>query len=633
MTTASARPDELQTFAAHLASIDRLDDDLARVRTAAAAYAASCAGAVPVVSVLQAGGAFDRAVGLARGVRQVASAFLHADGNGRRAIVHIAEHKLLDGLEKRFPGLTSGAIGAAREVERGIALGRRIAAAGLDEARKLLAPFDGGHHLDPDFASGVLSGLGSKGLVATYDIAATTTGAVVTDRRGRERMMGDLASLLSASGRANDVHPARDLIHDLGRTAAGRVVLRRMVEHLHLHGPAPSLTVALGEALALGPPAARDATAHHAGPSRFELLPRTDDHATLRLLGADPAACLELERRHPGAALQILDRAPDKESASLAAVCVGHVVNGTVRTGATRAWTGVGPPPSGLAHDTLLDLPKVAVELDDRLGGAPAGVSRMLAETARIHPGLVHRLRRPMELDGVGSERDEPKGPTLSQFFEVVARDGQALATATTTLGGQRAAALGDLVHRNPPGRLDAHDVDSTLQTADDEVFALAKGADRAGQGEHPALEVAIRVGATAIAVALPWAAGQVAGAVGTDVAGPIAGAAFGDHVRDGVALPTKAALGKLEGAADDRWGTDDDDREEPVLAVVGEDESALLAQTLATDRRWSTRLHGSVPAMDGTAAGAARLQAWIDRQDPEVRALFGNLAVPRTGR
>lgn len=660
VTTSSARPDRLRTFA-RAVEADRLQvaHALDDVGVASATFAASSAdaGAPPATGRLHAQLATSQAGDLARAVVGVASAFEEAD-RGSSPLVRTTDLRLAKAIARTRPGLSTGALAQPIDRERARLVGVDLRTASTSSAGELLRRLGSLDGLDPQAAAALLRALGPDGLSRLVRHSDCDQREMTVGPPARHRLLDALAVLLGTASRTTaPIHRPDDqfrtepgglplaFIATLGRSRTGRHALRSVLDrHPHL---GTGVTVAVAEALVLGPTAGDDAIASHArGPLPGEPSDVAQaELAVLRLLAADPMASMALETRHPTGASPTLTllRASrsDAELTAVAAV-IDHVANASVARGWATSWAD-DPEPVGLPARVLDRLVIEAIRADDAVA-VPGPLSRVLAVTVARHPGMLdaattyhERYRNP-----AGPDREQLS--RVERFHEVLARDLDALAATTQALADRQAVLVRRQLAAEPPvarlhgpgspvgpgGRvtvaadaLSHRDLRGIFDSGAG-LDALALGADAAGRHADQARVLGIQAVTFAASKLLPRAGEAV------PVVGPVVG------------WGVKLGTGPLTKDAERRWSHPDDRREDVVVAAV-RPEAHLVAVTMAADRRWSAVLvYPTAPGrrtvgVDGPEALAElavatsardrrRFTTWVAAQPAEVRSVLMGL-------
>ncbi|MGI8755922.1 MAG: hypothetical protein ACR2MB_08695 [Acidimicrobiales bacterium] len=629
MTTSSARPEALRRYAARVRAIARdVDDAVATVSR----NAAICADRSPGVTGLGAAPLLAsrlvvQANVLAGAVSRVAGAFEAADhGPAPGGIRRGDDVALARRLSAISPGLMTGILRAPLDHERGRRLGRHLRSAMPADAARTLDRL-GVDQLDPEVASGILSGLGSAGLARLVDRAEgearTRLGPSIRDDLVRRlgHVLRAAATTVAPLGRPGD--PAvvsaggldLRLVVRLGRTRPGRQALRAIAPHVTtLPGP---VAVSLAEALLLGPTRLDDFLSSAPVPPPATGDDASGEVAALRLLAAHPAAAYDLEARHRSGVsptLTILDRAQTASEVDGAAAVIDAILNTSVDRGWARTWhrpfTGEVAAVEATPVDRVLSGLVAASIRSDRRRPATSALSRTLGRTVSHHLDFF--------TENLDQHRDTNQsadigvvGPLTStgRFFQVVSRDLRALDAVAATVIRPDRTGIATLLADHPPGRLTASDVHEVLTRETPLVTELRSGADAAGRSDRFAVLLSIHLGQMALS--------KAAGVAGK------AGGPWGKAAATGAKLPLPVAAR----AAENQWGHTDDDREDAVRHASPYRAAVVAAAAMAADPDWRRALRPTATtSLDDLAtlkpalrADQDRFDAWLHAQDPVV--------------
>jgi hypothetical protein len=637
MTTNSARPEQLRGHAARLrAQADEIDAAVRAVATQQATYRDGCAdGHVAGSAALLARNTEQQVAALARGLLAVASAFEQAD-SAPAPLQMVTDRALASALARMAPALaTDPDIHRAAMHERGRRVGAELGQESPAEVRRRLASLGLGH-LDPSFAAGLLAGLGTKGLGRLAVDAQRDASTYVERPEDEAQLWSQLAAVADAAGRT--VHPVADpwaspvvdpggldlgLVDRLARSWQGRLALRNLAEHLRR--PPTVLTVALADALLLGPTARDDLMSgvSHRGTAGVTVAPGTAGEVrALDLLATDPIASLRLELlHHTGASPAVLllqrDRMLPRRTA--AATNLRNVVTVSVQRGWALPWADPVAGTAGAYERTTV--PRVLHQLIpmvvgiDHLAPVSHALSRALADAAQTHPTFFTVAAAKADVADSAAGRVAVTG-----YFAALARDRRALDQAAVTFVGEYRAAIGRSVANHPPGSATAHDLLLDASASLRPLQLLVDGAHEAGRQHHVGVVVATTIGAKSAQYLLP--------AVGARFGGPI-GAVVGKQA------------GKAAEAGTDHYREDHEDtwdgREQDAEEEIARQGPVLGARAMLGDPVWSPLLHfppgGLSPEqlctldVSGSTDDRSAFAAWRKAQDPTVREVLQGLS------
>ncbi len=629
-----------------------VDEAVATVARSAAIARDHCPGApTSGAAGVRAAMALDEVTGLARAVAQIGAVFAAADTSAAPGTVSRPDDlTLASALATLAPGLSTGELSAPLDNDRGLAIGRQLDEATPKEAKAILD--DLGSALDdPEIAAGILAGLSAEGLTRLVHQADVERSGLAFDLADHQALLAHLNHLLNraattVSGQVSPLGPVGvstggldlALIARLGRTPLGREALRAVVAPGSPTRIPTPVTVALAEALLLGPTSMDDLMATGFTPGPGGVGDRGDrgdrsERQIIDLLAADPVAAYALELAHPrgpSPTLTILARAHRQTDLAAAASVLDHVLNTAVERGWAQPWqsprTGeVARLEATPVHRVLTGLTDVIISRDSSQA-IPPELSRVLAKVVDRHLDFfaedleIHPTRnRDSGVDLTG-----PLTGT-ARFFEAIARDLPALRSVADTVTRPDEAAITRTLAAYPPGRLNARDIEDALDRERPLVHELRRGADAAGRHDNRLVLAPIRLAADLLPAAL-----SVAGrAVGAATGGPIGGVAGGVAGRQA----GNAATEPVRRGIESHVGHRNDDRE--LVAVHPTPYRAIEAAVAAmvADDAWRRELRFGIEVpdidvlrgldLDGSPADRTRFDTWLAIQDPVVAEVF----------
>ncbi len=615
MPTSSARPERLAHLAATLAERSAtLDAQVGEVTAALGAYRSGCPDGPAIGAPEAAIHAVHRCRNLAGRLGRVAAAFTRADSGGGTTVATASDHILALSVAAHLAGVRLPDALRAPELHAvGRRAGTQLALAGTGEAAIMLA---GWADTPPDaaYASGVIDGLGARGVEAVVGRIARAYGTQGWGRTRVEATMRGLTVLVAQAGRSLSAAPSYRLdltvIHQLGRARAGREVLRQIVlgaHHLH-----PALTAALGAALLQpisGPPELTSASRMLV--DRFDQrgLPPGLDLPVLRLLQADPRAAELWELGSPpgrSRLAQQLGRRSNPELAALAGI-VHDLYVAPVLEHRAQPWRSplAGQRPHGAARRTGEVLEALLAAVQEVAHPLPP-VSRVLAGVVAAHPAFLdHHL-------AVGAYRSLEPDPAIGRWFEVLAQEPVAIDTALGALQARGRSSAAAFLARSAPGAGSADALRSSLEPIRDIGLLLVRGAATAGRTYSLMTSLAIQ----AVAGGLTVGGGRAAAAAGP--AAPV------------IAMGIRVAADAGRDEAIDELAWSDAHLDRAPKRALDRSFVASTAAAMAEDPRWRAHLRDvhELAGLDVVRSDEdwRTFRSWMARQDPTVRDTLASL-------
>lgn len=630
MTTSSARPELLRSFAVDLAAqTERARTDVDAVTRAMARYRAGCGAADPVAGIdWIARNRLDRARHLATSVGQIAQAFTDADGGiAGSAVSTPTDSALARAIDDRAPGLSSGLVLAPTHTEDGRRLAASLGSLSGAEAADRTARLD--QLLTSEaMAAGFVNELGTEGLVDLYESITEARRNSEIDPAEFDRAMVALAGAFSLAGGPSrrPTMPAApgggpldlEVIDGLGDSSSGRMLIR----HISISGSdmAPGLVGRLAGAAFHGsaPPTSTLAVGH------VELLGRLADQGRaggvdlplLGMLRADPRAATAYENASPPGTSRLathLTRRNPEELVVSSDILRARYITPAAADGVapwTRPGAGEPIPPIQARTDAALRGSLGAVQgMDD----PPRAVSLLLVDFVGTHPAFFD--------DVIADQAFETTAPStrLRGYFEVIARQPEALDRGTALVIDRSADQASASIATLDPVDVAADQLRADLDAPRQIGHYVQDGAFDAGQRHHAVAGLGLSVAT--------YGTKQLLGRA-SKAGGPAT--MLGSYL-------IKPWIGLAGEGARTRYVDTNDGRDELPAEAMDRSLPFVAAAAMMTDDRWRHLLHDpdQLAGLDVVASDAdwRAFTAWLSHQPPVVQDTLRELiSVDRRG-
>lgn len=475
MSTSSARPDHLSTFATSLTTrSNRVDAEVDAVASSMAHFQETCPDAAMIDrSDLTASSALEQARALAIAVGQVGEAFAWADRGDASSVATANDLALCDVIATAYPGLSGTGLGAPRRDqladarERGIAIAQLAEEGRWAEIEELLATVPSAWTEDPAYGAALFNELPPE---AVRGLVEGMVGRGLGYRNGVGIGLLTLSRLHNAASQTLDEsgpHAPRmdtDLRDQLSTTVVGRNALRALVGTSHL-------------------PAGRTYLDSLVAPLLLDHEAETDISLTLTagyLVGSGT--------RRDGDVLTIdaINRVPGAASTLIHGEIPGHLVEERM----ARLYEVA----EGEAQDSLATSLDIALHLPDLAGpdhaSQRARVMNQVVHEVSKDPGAVREPLATALADttfddlgywGVRTQRGtEVDRAEVTAAMEAIASHERSFVTMTTGLEMHQREYLAGAVEEHPTS--DPKDLGNIDSVSD----ALEDGAERADQPGDP---------------------------------------------------------------------------------------------------------------------------------------------------